>query len=272
LATTYLLRGVLYLKLKDYAAAKKDLLTSYETLPTAGAAQRLGEAAELHNDLNSAIQEYSRAFALAEGKNGNVSRSEIRKKLGNVWRLAHGSDDGLGEYLLRTYDEVSRASIAAKPKKNADAREPADFTLRKAPEGTAFSLKDTKGKVLVVNFWATWCGPCHALEPLFARVAADFQANPDVLFLAADCDEDESLVKGYLEEDKPHTAVVFADGLDRFFTVNSFPTVMVIDPAGKIAYRSDGFEPETFEPNLTAAIRRALVPQTATSPVAKPSP
>jgi len=272
LATTYLLRGVLYLKLKDYAAAKKDLLTSYETLPTAGAAQRLGEAAELHNDLNSAIQEYSRAFALAEGKNGNVSRSEIRKKLGNVWRLAHGSDDGLGEYLLRTYDEVSRASIAAKPKKNADAREPADFTLRKAPEGTAFSLKDTKGKVLVVNFWATWCGPCHALEPLFARVAADFQANPDVLFLAADCDEDESLVKGYLEEDKPHTAVVFADGLDRFFTVNSFPTVMVIDPAGKIAYRSDGFEPETFEPNLTAAIRRALVPPTATSPVAKPSP
>ena len=272
LATTYLLRGDLYLKLKDYAAAKKDLLTSYETLPTAGAAQRLGEAAELHNDLNSAIQEYARAFALAEGKSGNVSRTEIRKKLGNVWRLAHGSDDGLGEYLLRTYDEVSRASIAAKPKKNTDAREPADFTLRKAPEGTAFSLKDTKGKVLVVNFWATWCGPCHALEPLFARVAADFQANPDVLFLAADCDEDESLVKGYLEEDKPHTAVVFADGLDRFFTVNSFPTVMVIDPAGKIAYRSDGFEPETFEPNLTAAIRRALVPPTATSPVAKPSP
>ncbi len=272
LAKTYLLRGVLYLKLKDYAAAKKDLLTSYQALPTAGAAQRLGEAAELQNDLNSAIQEYARAFALAEGKNGNVSRTEIRKKLGNVWRLAHGSDDGLGEYLLRTYDEVSRASIAAKPKNNADAREPADFTLRKAPEGTAFSLKDTKGKVLVVNFWATWCGPCHALEPLFARVAADFQAIPDLLFLAANCDEDESLVKGYLEEDKPRTAVVFADGLDRFFSVNSFPTVMVIDRAGKIAYRSDGFEPDTFEPNLTLAVRRALAPSTASSPAAKPSP
>ena len=272
LANTYFLRGDLYLKLKDYAAAKKDLLTSYQILPTAGAAERLGEAAEMQNDLNSAIQEYARAFALAEGKNGNVSRAEIRKKLGNVWRLAHGSDIGLGEYLLLTYDEVSQASLPAKPKKNAGARELADFTLRKALEGAAFSLKDTKAKVLVVNFWATWCGPCRALEPSFARVAADFQANPDVLFLAANCDEDESLVKGYLEEDKPRTAVVFADGLDRFFTVNSFPTVMVIDRAGKIAYRSDGFEPETFEPNLTAAIRRALVPPTATSPVAKPSP
>jgi thiol-disulfide isomerase/thioredoxin len=237
LANTYFLRGDLYLKLKDYAAAKNDLLTSYETLPTGGAAQRLGEVAELQNDLNSAIQEYARAFALAEGKNGNVSRSEIRKKLGNVWRLAHGSDIGLGEYLLLTYDEVSRSSTAAKPKKNADAREPADFTLRKAPDGAAFPLKDTKGKVLVVNFWATWCGPCHALEPLFARVATDFQTNPHVLFLAANCDEDESLVKSYLEEDKLRTAVVFADGLDRFFAVNSFPTVVVIDRTGKIAYR-----------------------------------
>lgn len=263
LANTYFLRGDLYLKLKDYAAAKNDLLTSYQTFPTARAAQRLGEAAELQNDLNSAIQEYARAFALAEGKNGNISRAEIRKRLGNVWRLAHGSDIGLGEYLLLTYDEVSRSSTAAKPKKNADAREPSDFTVRKAPDGSAFSLKDTKGKVLVVNFWATWCGPCHALEPLFARVAADFQANPDVLFLAANCDEDESLVKSYLEEDKLRTAVVFADGLDRFFTVNSFPTVMVIDRTGKIAYRSDGFEPDTFEPNLSAAVRRALAPLSA---------
>ena len=272
LANTYFLRGDLYLKLKDFAAAKKDLLISYQTLPTAGAAQRLGEAAELQNDLNSAIQEYARAFALAEGKNGNVSRSEIRKKLGNVWRLAHGSNIGLGEYLLLTYDEVSQASFASKPKKNADAREPADFTLRKAPDGSAFSLKDTKGKVLVINFWATWCGPCHALEPLFARVAADFQANSEVLFLAANCDEDESLVKSYLEEDKPRTVVVFADGLDRFFKVNSFPTVMVIDPAGKIAYRSDGFEPDTLEPNLTAAIRRALAPARASSSIGNLAP
>jgi hypothetical protein len=66
-------------------------------------------------------------------------------------------------------------------------------------------------------------------------------------------------VKGYLEVDKPRTAVVFADGLDRFFTVNSFPTVMVINRSGKIAYRSDGFEPDTFEPNLAAAVRRALL-------------
>ncbi len=266
------LRGRLELKLKDTAAAQKDFEASYAVLPGATAAEQLGEIAELKKDLNTAIQQYARAFALAEATTGTSSRREIRQKLGNVWRLAHGSDDGLGEYLLRAYDEISQASLAAKPRKNADAHEPADFTLRKARDGTAFPLKEMKGKVLVVNFWATWCGPCHALEPLFARVAADFQANPDVFFLAANCDEDESLVKGYLDEDKPRTTVVFADGLDRFFAVNSFPTVLVIDRAGKIDYRTDGFDPETFEPNLAAAVRSALAPLSASSPPAKPTP
>jgi thiol-disulfide isomerase/thioredoxin len=254
------LRGRLELKLKDTVAAQKDFEASYALLPSATAAEHLGEIAEMKKDSKGAIGQYARAFALADATTRTSSRRDIRQKLGNVWRLTHGSDVGLGEYLLLTFDEVSQASLAGKPKKNADAREPADFTLRKAPEGTAYPLKDSKGKVLVVNFWATWCGPCHALEPLFARVAVDFQANPDVLFLAANCDEDESLVAGYLQENKPRTPVVFADGLDRLFAVNAFPTVLVIDRAGKIAYRSDGFEPDGFETNLAAAVRRALAP------------
>ena len=265
------LRGRLELRLKDVNAAQQDFAASYAILPGATSAEQLGEIAELRKDLNTAILQYARAFALADAGTGASARKEIRQKLGNVWRLAHGTEMGLGEYLLLTFDEVAQPSAAARPRKNAEAREPADFVLRRAPDGTASPLKDWKGKVLVLNFWATWCGPCHELEPLFARVAADFQANPDVFFLAANCDEDESLVKSYLEEHKPHTPVFFADGLDRFYTVNAFPTVMVIDRVGKIAYRSDGFNPDSFEPNLAAAVRRALAPLSAAS-APKPAP
>jgi len=266
------LRGRLELKLKDTVAAQKDFEESYAILPSSTSAEQLGEIAEMRKDSKGAIEQYARAFALADATTGTSSRREIRQKLGNVWRLTRGSDAGLGEYLLFTFDEVSHAALDAKPKKNADAREPADFTLRKAPEGTAFPLNSTKGKVLVVNFWATWCGPCHALEPLFARVASDFQANPDVLFLAANCDEDETLVAGYLQDSKPRTTVVFADGLDRFFTVNAFPTVMVIDRSGKVAYRTNGFDPDGFESNLAAAIRRAMAQPAASSAAGSSSP
>lgn len=252
------LRGRLEIKLKDTAAAQKDFEASYAVLPSASAAEQLGEIAELKKDLDTAIQQYARAFGLGDSSTGPSGRRAIRQKLGNVWRLAHGFDDGLGGYLLKTYDEVSEAAKGAKPRRNADAHELSEFTLRKAPEGTPFPLKDAKGKVLVVNFWATWCGPCHYLEPLFAHVASEFQGNPGALFLAADCDEDETLVPPYLAENKPHTTVVFADGLERLFAVNSFPTVIVIDRDGKTAFRSDGFEPLSFEQDLTAAVRHAL--------------
>ena len=260
IANTYFLRGDLYLKLKEFAAAQKDLQASYDLVPTAGAAQRLGEAAELQKDLNAAVLEYARAFALAEGKNGEASRAEIRKKLGNVWRLAHGSEDGLGEYLLRTYDEVTHAATPSKLRKNDGFHDFSEFTLRKAPDGIPYSMKDSKGKIVVVNFWATWCGPCHALEPLFARVAMQFQGLSDVQFLSANCDEDETLVGPYLQKDKLATTVVFADGLDRLFSVNSYPTVIAIDRSGKIAYRTDGFAPDSFEHDLNAAVTRLLGP------------
>jgi thiol-disulfide isomerase/thioredoxin len=256
--TILLLRGRLHLKLHQTRNAEKDFQDSYELVPSAAAAENLGEIAELNKELIRASHEYARAFALADGAKGSPDRREIRRKLGNVWRLAHGSDDGLGDYILRTYDEVTAARDTPQANRNADAKGPYEFTLRKLPDGSSLPLAAERGKILVVNFWATWCGPCRAMEPLFDRVAMEFQQDHDVLFLAADCDEDETLVTPYLQDAKPRTTVVFADGLDRLFGVNSFPTVVVVDRAGKIVYRAEGYGEDTFEQSLTAAIRQAL--------------
>jgi thiol-disulfide isomerase/thioredoxin len=265
-ASVLQLRGEIYLKLKDNAAAQKDFEASYAVLPTAGAAEKLAEVAEMKKDLAAAIEQYARAFTLADSGNPGVSRREIRRKIGNVWRLAHGSDDGLGEYLLHSYDEVSQATSAVKTKKNSGAREVSEFTLRKAPDGALYPLAAKKGEVLVVSFWATWCGPCRALEPQLERVAAHFKGTEKISFLEADCDEDESQVAPYLEEVKPQIPVVFADGLDHLFGVNSLPTVVVIDRGGKVAYRAEGFAEETFERDLTAAASHALQDMVTTLP------
>ncbi len=251
------LRGRLHRKLKDDAEARNDFEQSYALAPSSSAAEQLGEIAELENNQARAITEYARAFALADSSSA-PSRREIRQKLGNVWRLAHGSEEGLGDYLLATFDEMSSAAPKASQPKNFSARAPLDFTLRKAPDATPFPLAAFRHKVLVVNFWATWCGPCRALEPLFDRVAAHFAGETDVTFLAANCDEDESLVAPFLKAEKPATTVVFADGLDRALAVESFPTVVVLDRAGKISYRSEGFGDDHFEENLAATVARAL--------------
>jgi thiol-disulfide isomerase/thioredoxin len=266
-----LLRGELYSKLKDTAAAQKDFAASYAELPSASAAEKLGELAELNKDLPGAIREYARAFALADGTSNTVTRREIRQKMGNVWRRAHGSEEGLGEYLLRSYDEVAQAS-APTVKKNAAAREVFEFTLRKAPDGTPFPLANTKGEVVVVSFWATWCGPCRALEPQFERVAVEFKENQHISFLEANCDEDESQVGPYLEEIKPQVPVVFADGLDRLLGVIDLPTVVIIDRGGKVAYRAEGFGNESFERDLAAAARRTLEVAATTRPPATSAP
>jgi thiol-disulfide isomerase/thioredoxin len=259
-----LLRGRLYMKLKDADSARRDMLASYTMLPNAAAAEKLGELAEMTKDSAEASKQYARAFALADPGKSTPSRREIREKLGNVWRQAHGSDAGLGDFILLTIDEVSRATGPATVKRNADAKTAFDFTLRKAETGAPFPLQPLKGKVLVVNFWATWCGPCRALAPLLEHVRQEFQGDDAVQFLGANCDEDESLVAPYLAVEQSKINMVFADGLERLLAVTSFPTVVVLDREGRIVYRSEGFGDESFESELSAAIRQAA----ATSPVA----
>jgi thiol-disulfide isomerase/thioredoxin len=268
-ASIFLVRGRLHQKLNELQEAQKDFEESYRRSPGAAAAERLGEVAELRKDLTAAIHQYALAFALAEGTTAGTSRADLRKKLGNAWRLGHGSEDGLGEYILRTYDESLAAGLAAKPARNKGVKEPSEFVLRKAVDGAPFAMSAIKGKVLVMNFWTTWCGPCREWEPHFEKVARRFAGQEkEIVFLEVNCDEDETLVAPYLAEETPKSSVVFADGLDRLLGVDSFPTTLVLDRAGKIAYRAEGVDMENPEASLVEAIEKTLHPTEMRVPAA----
>jgi thiol-disulfide isomerase/thioredoxin len=260
-AALYSLRGQIEKSQKNYEAAEKDLQKSYAVKPNAMAAEQLGEIAELRHDQSKAINEYLIAFVLPDdGTSGKVDRRDVRKKLGNLWRQAHGSEQGLGEAVLTMYDRVG--TPAPKPggeTRNQNAKDTFDFVLRKL-DGSAVPLSAEKGKTLVLSFWATWCGPCRELEPEFAQVAKNYAGNPQIDFYAVNTDEDEAAVAPFLAREKWSVPSVYADGLDVFMKVESLPTVVIIDRAGKISYRADGFMPDGFPETLTAAIQAAMGP------------
>jgi len=131
----------------------------------------------------------------------------------------------------------------------------------------AIPLAGDRGKVLVLSFWATWCGPCRELEPQFVQVAKNYAGSTGIAFYAVNTDEDESLVAPFLSHEKWDVPVVYADGLDDFVKVESLPTVLILDRAGKITYRINGYPPEGFAENLTTAIQAAVGPtSTASAP------
>lgn len=258
LMSVYLIRGRLELNRRNYDAAARDLHKSYDTLPNPAAAQHLGEIAEIQGDYVRAIEFYTLAFVLPEEHGLGVDRFEVRRKLGNVWQLVHGGQAGLGEHLLAAYDRVhSEVAAAEVPRRNAEAATPFDHVLRRL-EGSELRLEELKGKVVVMNFWATWCGPCRELEPLFERVQQEFESRNDVVFLAVNVDEDESRVGPYAAREKMKVPVVFADGLNRFLGIAAIPTVVVFDRRGKMIYRGEGFDAANFVADLTNAIRAAV--------------
>jgi thiol-disulfide isomerase/thioredoxin len=260
-AGLYLLRGQIEQSQHKYDAASKDLKLSFSIRPSATAAKVLGEIAEIHRDLPGAIEEYTFAFVLPEtGAGGKVDRREVRWKLGNLWIQVHGSEKGLGEEILSAYDRLTAPPANPGPlAHNKKAKDTFAFVLRNL-NGTPCPLEPLRGKIVVLSFWATWCGPCRELEPILGQVAKAYAGNPVLAFFAVDTDEDETLVAPYLAHEKWDLPVVYADGLDNFLGVSSLPTVVILDRTGKISYRVNGYSPDGFFESVIAAIQAAMAP------------
>ncbi len=265
--SVYSVRGRIAMAQKKYDAATADLKKSYELIPNTPAALRLGQIAELQKQTEEAIAQYACAFVLPDSYGTMEDQLTARRSLGNLWRQTRGSETGLGDYLLAAFDRATTEKKRGdQPLRNAGIQDPFAMEIRRL-DGSNLKLAELKGKVVVLYFWATWCGPCRELEPLIEAAFEKYESQPRVVFLAVNRDEDELLVAPYVKKEKVRMPATFSDGLERALRVESIPTVVVFDPAGNIAYRVEGFEPEGFLRALSAAIERGLAqPPAAKSP------
>jgi thiol-disulfide isomerase/thioredoxin/regulator of sirC expression with transglutaminase-like and TPR domain len=259
-ATAYFLRGGVYAGSGDNAHAVTDFEKSMEVFPSAQTAERLGDAASKMGDTDRAIDAYATAFAFPDKSLEPAERTRLRKKLGSAYILKHPSEEGLGDLVLAHYDELTRSlesRLAGEERPNSGVRDPMEFVLERL-DGTHLRLVDYHGKVVVMDFWATWCGPCRLEGKLFERVLETFRDNPGVAFLAVNVDEDRSVVRDFIRDEKWTTPVVYARGLDASMGVNALPTVMILDPQGRVAFRQAGLDLGGFVSTLETKIREVL--------------
>jgi peroxiredoxin len=108
----------------------------------------------------------------------------------------------------------------------------------KDTQGRLVRLQDYRGKVVVVNFWATWCGPCRKLIPHERELVAKFADRP-FAFIGVSADHDLADLQEFLSKQKLPWPNIFDEGniLVRAWEIEYFPSIFVIDQAGVIRYR-----------------------------------
>lgn len=235
---------------------------SYQEFPSAESAREIARWVEKEGKPAEAITYLADAFMIPDPNSTDEDRAHDRARLGEWYTKLKGSEAGLGDTLLAAYDrtrarvEEHKAALK-KLDPNAGATQAMEYVLS-GLGGEKLKLASLKGKVVVFDFWATWCGPCRAQQPLYDEVKARFAADSNVVFLNVSTDENRDIVKPFLDSNKWKKTVYFEDGLSALLRVSSIPMTMIVNRRGEIASRMNGYVPERFVETLSTRIREAL--------------
>lgn len=118
----------------------------------------------------------------------------------------------------------------------------ADFDL-KALDGQKVKLSNLRGKVVIINFFTTWCTYCKAEMPGFVDTMEKMKNNKNVKFLFVDVEESQNVVSKFIKQKKFEAANPLLDLDGKVFTTyggSGFPTTYIIDKKGNISYTQIG--------------------------------
>jgi thiol-disulfide isomerase/thioredoxin len=130
-----------------------------------------------------------------------------------------------------------------------------DFKLKEF-SGKEVTLESSRGKVILLNFWATWCGPCRAEIPELIALQNRYKDRLQIIGLVVD-DDDESEIRKVISSEGINYPVALADTETRFAYggIAALPTVFVINADGRVVQKHVGlFDPALYETEVRALI------------------
>lgn len=118
-----------------------------------------------------------------------------------------------------------------------------DFTL-KALDGSNLRLAEQKGDIMLINFWASWCGPCIQEMPALDKLAQKYQPM-GVQVWGVNVENDSSAAKAYLNKVQVAFPILFdtENAVSKAYQVDAMPTTVILDKDGKVRAVHRGYQP-----------------------------
>lgn len=193
---------------------------------------------------------------------------EMLSLLKNYYERDHGKPEGFDDYYISMIPKEHILAFQEKLRKTMVNIPAPGFKLTNM-DGAAVDLEQQKGKLVVIDFWATWCFPCKAAMPGMQTLVKKYKSDPNIQFyFISTLEEDpnyKAMAKAFIKDKKydfnvlfdeqtsegKHSGIIF-EKYAKLLKLSGIPQKVIIDAKGNIRWTSDGFNGDLV--NLTREV------------------